>query len=696
MAEFLLELFSEEIPAGMQARAAADLERLVTAGLKDAGLEWTATEAHSTPRRLVLWVDGLPLAQPDVKEERKGPKVDAPEKAIAGFLRATGLTLEQCEQRETPKGTVWFALIERLGRPTGEVLVEIIDKAVRELPWPKSMRWSEGGFRWVRPLHHILVLFDGVPLVGEFEPHPKSRFVFSALVRGHRFLAPDAVPVATYGDYKQALADGFVVLDREERKALIVDQATKLAKAEKLRLRDDPGLVDEVAGLVEWPVAHLGRIDDEFMDVPPEVLITSMRSHQRYFALEAKDGSLAPRFVVVANRPTKDGGAAVIDGNERVLRARLSDAKFFWDQDRKVKLEDRVPALKQIIFHAKLGTVEDRVLRLQTLAADLAEIIPGAEPDRARSAALLAKADLTSGMVGEFPELQGVMGRYYARAEGETEEVAEAIAEHYSPLGPNDACPTAPTSVAVALADKIDTLVGFFAIDEKPTGSRDPYALRRAALGVIRLIVENGLRLGMTETVGGAWRLYKAQGVSVRPLEETAADLLAFFADRLKVTLREKGVRHDLVDAVFALGGEDDLVRLLARVEALGAFLDSDDGANLLVAYRRAANIVRIESKKDKRAYDNTVDKKLLTEDGETALVEALDRVTKAVDPLLSAEDFVAAMEALAALRGPVDRFFDSVTVNAEDAALRVNRLCLLTQITATMNRIAVFSKIEG
>ena len=696
MAEFLLELFSEEIPAGMQARAAADLERLVTAGLKEAGLEWSATDAHATPRRLVVWVDGLPLAQPDVKEERKGPKVDAPEKAIAGFLRSNGLTLEQCEQRETPKGTVWFALIERLGRPTGEVLVEIIDKALRELPWPKSMRWSEGGFRWVRPLHHILALFDGMPLVGEFEPHPKSRFVFSALVRGHRFLAPDAVPVATYGDYKQALADGFVVLDREERKALILDQATKLAKAEKLQLRDDPGLVDEVAGLVEWPVAHLGRIDDEFMDVPPEVLITSMRSHQRYFALETKDGALAPYFVVVANRPTKDGGAAVIDGNERVLRARLSDAKFFWDQDLKVKLEDRVPALKQIIFHAKLGTVEDRVLRLQTLAADLAEIIPGAEPDRARSAALLAKADLTSGMVVEFPELQGVMGRYYARAEGETEEVAEAIAQHYSPLGPNDACPTAPTSVAVALADKIDTMVGFFAIDEKPTGSRDPYALRRAALGVIRLIVENGLRLGVTETIGGAWRLYDTQGVPVRPLEETSADLLAFFADRLKVTLREKGVRHDLVDAVFALGGEDDLVRLLARVEALGAFLDSDDGANLLVAYRRAANIVRIESKKDKRAYDDAVDGSLLKEDGETALVEALDRVTQAVDPLLAAEHFVAAMEALAALRGPVDRFFDTVTVNADDAALRGNRLCLLTQITATMNRIAVFSKIEG
>ena len=696
MAEFLLELFSEEIPAGMQARAAADLERLVTAGLKEAGLAWTATEAHVTPRRLVLWVDGLPLAQPDVKEERKGPKVDAPEKAIAGFLRSTGLTLEQCEQRETPKGAVWFALIERLGRPTGEVLVEVIDKAMRDLSWPKSMRWSDGGFRWVRPLHHILALFDGAPLVGEFEPDPRSRFVFSALVCGHRFLAPDAVPVSTYAEYKQALADGFVVLDREERKALILEQATALAEAEGLTLRDDPGLVDEVAGLVEWPVSHLGRIDDDFMDVPPEVLITSMRSHQRYFALETKDGALAPRFVVVANRPTSDGGAAVIDGNERVLRARLSDAKFFWDQDRKVKLVDRVPALKQIIFHAKLGTVEDKILRLQTLAADLADAIPGAEPDRARSAALLAKADLTSGMVGEFPELQGLMGRYYARAEGETEEVAEAIAQHYSPLGPKDACPTEPTSVAVAMADKIDTMVGFFAIDEKPTGSRDPYALRRAGLGVIRLIVENGLRIGLTDMFAGAWRLYDSQGVSMRSAEETNADLLAFIADRLKVTLRQKGIRHDLVDAVFALGGEDDLVRLMARVEALGAFLESDDGANLLVAYRRAANIVRIESKKDKRAYDDPVDRKLLKEKDETALADALDGVTEAVEPLLAKEDFVAAMGALAKLRGPVDRFFDKVTVNADDAALRGNRLCLLTGITATMNRIAVFSKIEG
>jgi glycyl-tRNA synthetase beta chain len=400
--------------------------------------------------------------------------------------------------------------------------------------------------------------------------------------------------------------------------------------------------------------------------------------------------------VLVANRPTSDGGAAVIDGNERVLRARLSDAKFFWDQDRKIKLEDRVPALKQIIFHAKLGTLEDRVIRLQTLAADLADIIPGAEPDRARSAALLAKADLTSGMVGEFPELQGVMGRYYAKAEGETDEVAEAIAQHYSPLGPNDACPTEPTAVAVALADKLDTLVGFFAIDEKPTGSRDPYALRRAALGIIRLIVENGLRLEMTAVTGKAWQLYRNQKVSVGAQEQTGADLLAFFADRLKVALREKGVRHDLVDAVFALGGEDDLVRLLARVEALGALLDSDDGANLLVAYRRAANIVRIESKKDKQGYDGKVDRKLLTEADETALADALDAATKAVEPLLKAENFGGAMGTLAALRGPVDRFFDNVTVNADDARMRGNRLRLLTRITATMNRIADFSKIEG
>lgn len=696
MAEFLLELFSEEIPAGMQVRAAAELERLITAGLKDAGLAWTATEAHVTPRRLTLWIDGLPLSQPDLKEERKGPRVDAPEKAIAGFLRSTGLTLEQCERRETPKGAVWFALVERLGRPTGEVLVEVIGRALKDLPWPKSMRWAEGGFRWVRPLHHILAVFDGAPLVGEVEPEPHSRFVFSALVRGHRFLAPDAVPVSSYAEYRQALRDGFVILDREERKALILEQAIKLAKAEGLRLRADPALVDEVAGLVEWPVAHLGLIDDAFMDVPPEVLISSMRSHQRYFALETRDGSLAPRFVTVANQPTKDGGAAVIDGNERVLRARLSDAKFFWDQDRKVKLEERVPALKEIIFHAKLGTMEDKVIRLQTLAAELADVIPGGDPDRARSAALLAKADLTSGMVGEFPELQGVMGRYYAQAEGETDEVAEAIAQHYSPLGPNDACPSQPTAVALALADKIDTLVGFFAIDEKPTGSRDPYALRRAALGVIRLIVENKLRVAMAAVARNAWRLYGTQKTPMNPAEDTADDLLAFFADRLKVALREKGVRHDLVDAVFALGGEDDLVRLLARVEALAGFLDSEDGANLLVAYRRAGNIVRIESKKDKSLHDGPVDRKLLREPDEKALVKALDRVTKEIEPLITAEDFVGAMEALAALRAPVDRFFDTVTVNADDRALRGNRLRLLSQITRTMNQIADFSKIEG
>ncbi len=696
MAELLLELFCEEIPAGMQARGAADLERLVTAGLKEAGLAWTASEAHATPRRLTLWVDGLPEKQPDVKEERKGPKVDAPQKAIDGFLRATGLALEHCERRETPKGAVWFAVIERKGRPTGVVLAEVIGRAVTGLGWPKSMRWSEGGFRWVRPLHHIMALFDGQPLAGQIEPDPQTRYVFTALTQGHRFLAPDAFEVGGFADYKARLRDACVMLDREERKAVIQEQASRLAEAEGLRLKDDPGLVDEVAGLVEWPVVHIGRIDGAFMTVPPEVLTTAMRSHQRYFALETADGTLAPRFVIVANTTTRDDGAAVVAGNERVLRARLADARFFWDQDRRVKLEDRVPALRNIIFHARLGSMEDKVFRMKSLIDDLLRSLPNLDVNSARSAALLAKADLTTGMVGEFPELQGVMGRYYALAEGETAEVAEAIAQHYSPLGPNDSCPSEPTAVAVALADKIDTLVGFFAIDEKPTGSRDPYALRRAVLGVIRLVVENRTRMPLSEIIQNSWQLYKNQGKQLSDLEKTNADLLSFFADRLKVALREKGVRHDLIDAVFSLGGEDDLVRLLARVEALRALLDSDDGANLLVAYRRAANIVRIESKKDKRSYDDAVDRKLLRETDEKTLASALAGATERVDPLLADEDFSGAMAALAGLRSPIDDFFDHVTVNVDDPALRANRLALLSEITATMNRIADFSRIEG
>lgn len=690
MAEFLLELFSEEIPARMQARAAEDLKRLFGAALDGAGLTADRLESFVTPRRLTLVADGLPLAQPDVTEERKGPKVDAPQQAIDGFLKATGLTLDQCEQRETPKGPVWYAVMEKPGRPTADVLAEIVGKVLTDLPWPKSMKWAEGGFRWVRPLHHVLAVFEGKALPGGVTPEPRTRFDFTAATRGHRFLAPDPIEVTSFAGYREKLRDAYVILDREERKALILDQATNLAAAEKLALKDDPGLLEEVAGLVEYPIVLIGRIDDDFMELPAEVLTTSMRSHQKYFACQHSDGRLAPRFVVVANMVTEDVGVTVVAGNEKVLRARLSDARFFWDQDRKTPLGDRVKALAAVTFHEKLGSMEEKAARIEALAGDLAAAIPGCDADQARRAARLAKADLTTGMVGEFPELQGLMGGYYATGQGEPPEVAEAVAQHYSPLGPNDSCPTAPAAIAVALADKIDTLAGFFAIDEKPTGSRDPYALRRAALGIIRLIVENGVRLSLGEVLKRALQPYPGSDAAV------ADDLLAFFADRLKVALRDRGVRHDLIDAVFALGGEDDLVRLLARVEALGAFLGADDGANLLVAYRRAANIFRIESKKDGRQDYGAVDPALLREAEEKSLHTALVQAHAALEPLLAAEDFVGAMAALAALRAPVDSFFDKVTVNADDAALRVNRLALLADITGTMNRVADFSRVEG
>ncbi|HYE48169.1 MAG TPA: glycine--tRNA ligase subunit beta [Azospirillaceae bacterium] len=768
MADLLIEIFSEDIPARMQARAADDLKRLVTERLAAAGLAFEGAEAHSTPRRIALSVTGLPVRQADVREERKGPRVGSPDQAVQGFLRGAGLeSLDQCEQRDTGKGVFWFAVVEKPGGATADALPALLEGAIRDLPWPKSMRWGKGQFRWVRPLHSIIALFDGqvvpgsltiateetapeqaegnVCLAGEFSA---TTVRFGDTTRGHRFLAPDAFAVTGFADYAAKLRDAKVVLDRDERKRLILEQATALAEGEGLRLRDDPGLLDEVCGLVEWPVALIGTIDEKFMDVPAEVLTTSMKTHQRYFALETKDGALANRFVVIANRPTEDGGKAVVAGNERVLRARLSDAKFFWDLDRKTPLEQNAAKLSDITFHAKLGTVADKVARVEALAAEIANAIPGADEAKVRRAARLAKADLVTGVVGEFPEVQGIVGRYIARAQGEDAAVAEAIADHYRPLGPSDRCPREPVPVAVALADKIDTLVAFFGIDEKPTGSRDPFALRRAALGVIRLIVENGLRVRLNPLLRLAGRLRLEQtynsdcllaqeeadkikaalladysqedsakinfviGASVPrervavyterllsgiiATQSVAADLLDFFADRLKVALREKGVRHDLIDAVFALGGEDDLVRLLARVDALAGFLGTDDGANLLVAYRRAANILRIEEKKDGRAYGEAPDAALLRQGEETSLAAALAAARSAAEPLLAKEDFAGAMAQLAALRGPVDAFFDKVTVNAPEPELRANRLRLLSAIRSVLNTVADFSRIEG
>jgi len=697
MAELLLELLSEEIPARMQLRGAEELRRLVTEKLEAARLEFSGADAHVTPRRLALVVAGLPARQPDLLEERKGPRVGAPETALRGFLKSAGLaTTDQCERRTVGNAEFYFAVRAVAGRKTAEVLPELVVAAVRGLSWPKSQRWGSTSFRYVRPLHGVLAIFEGKVLRGALDLGGNS-LAFGNRTRGHRFLSPKPFAVESFADYKEKLRAAFVILDREERKRLISTRAVELAAGEGLALRDDAALLEEVAGLVEWPVPLIGSIDGSFMALPREVLVTTMRTNQRYFSLETQDGRLAPRFIVVANMAAMDGGAAIVAGNERVLRARLADAKFFWDQDRKTRLEERVPRLHELIFHAKLGTVGDKVARLQVLAAELAARVPGAKVDHVRSAALLAKADLVSGMVGEFPELQGTMGRYYALHEGEAPVVADAIAEHYAPLGPNDRCPTAPVSVAVALADKIDTLVGFFAIGEKPSGSKDPYALRRAALGVIRLIVENGLRLRLAKAFALAHRLYAEQRSGAENAAKfDAGELLAFFADRLKVHLREKGVRHDLVSAVFALGGEDDLLRLLARVDALAKFLASEDGANLLTAYKRASNIVRIEEKRDRVTYDGGVDTALLREGEERALLEGLASAGNAIRSSIGREDFAGAMAALARLRPPVDAFFDKVTVNCDDSKLRANRLKLLARIRTALGDVADFSKIEG
>ncbi len=707
MPDLLLELFSEEIPARMQKRAADDLRRFVCDGLKKAGLDFSTADAYATPRRLALNVSGLPEKQPDVKDERKGPQVGAPEQALNGFLGSLGgLGLEDCEQREVKGKTFYFAVIDKPGRATAQVLQDVVGEALTAMAgsWPKSMRWGSHAVRWARPLHSILCLLDGEVVPVELGPVRADD-----QVRGHRFLAPDAVSVRDFADYKAKLLDNKVMLDAAERREKIRLDAAALAEAEGLSVREDPGLLDEVAGLVEWPVTLIGAIDEDFMAVPPEVLIAAMRGHQKYFSTVDGDGKLAARFIVVSNMESGDGGKAIVAGNERVLRARLSDTKFFWDQDRRQGLESRLPKLAGVVFHARLGSVLEKVERLRALAGALSSHIPGGDETAAERAAKLCKADLVTGMVGELPELQGLMGRYYALETGEDPAVADAIADHYSPAGPGDRCPSKPASIAVALADKIDTLVGFFAIDEKPTGSKDPFALRRAALGVIRLIMENNLRLSLGKVFAEAAAEYMGQdnadvqaGMAAQGDVATGLDawhmpeLLAFFADRLKVHLKEQGVRHDLIDAVFALG-EDDLVRVLARVEALGGFLAGDDGANLLVAYKRAANILRIEEKKDGCSYDREPDEDHTPEqDEEATLLAALKDVAAAVDGHLAGEDFIAAMSEMAKLRQPLDAFFDRVTVNSDKAETRAYRLCLLAKIRSVMGAVADFSKVEG
>jgi glycyl-tRNA synthetase beta chain len=722
--DLLLELFSEEIPARMQAKAADDLRRMVTDKLVAEGLVYDGAKAFATPRRLTLTVHGIPARQSDLKEERKGPRVGGPEAAIAGFLKATGLSsLDEAKiQRDPKKGDFYIALIEKPGRATLDVLADMLPVIIRTFPWPKSMRWGErsarpGALSWVRPLHSIVATFGM-----ETEEPEVVKFAIDGIeagqtTYGHRFMAPAAISVRRFEDYEAKLAAAKVVLDPARRKDVILADAKQLAFAQGFELVEDQVLLDEVAGLVEWPVVLMGSFDKEFLSIPGEVIRATIRNNQKCFVVsDPKTGKLTNKFLLTANIEASDGGKAIIAGNERVIRARLSDAKFFYETDLKTKLEDRLPKFDGIVFHEKLGTQGERIARIERLAAEIAPLV-GADVEKTKRAAKLAKADLLTEVVGEFPELQGLMGKYYALAQGEDASVAAASEEHYKPQGPNDRVPTDPISVAVALADKINTLVGFWAIDEKPTGSKDPFALRRAALGVIRLILENRhqVRLArlLTETFDRFYHSAKSAPVQEKGLhfpaptivtyeringvqiDKRAIDLLAFFADRLKGQLREQGARHDLVDAVFALEGQDDLLMVVRRIEALGKFLDTDDGKNLLAGTKRAANILRIEEKKDGRAYDGAPDAALYSLDEEKALAKSIDQVKVEASAAVAQEDFAGAMSAMAKLRPAVDAFFDKVKVNDDDAKVRENRLELLNEIRAATRAVADFSKIQ-
>ncbi|MBP30144.1 glycine--tRNA ligase subunit beta [Methylobacterium sp.] len=699
MPDLLLELRSEEIPARMQRRAAEDLKKLVTDALVARGFLYEGAKAFSTPRRLALHIAGLPARGEAVREERRGPRVGAPEAAVQGFLKGAGLTsLDQATTVTDPKkGEFYLAVIERPGRETLDVLAELLPEIVKNFPWPKSMRWGAasaepGSLRWVRPLQSIVATFGPETESPEVVPFAVGGIAAGTVTYGHRFLAPEAIEVRRFDDYIQALERAKVILDADRRKDVILHDARDLAFARGLDLVEDEGLLEEVSGLVEWPVVLMGSFDEAFLDIPAEAIRATIRANQKCFVLR-KGGSedLAPAFILVSNLVASDGGRAITAGNERVVRARLSDAKFFWETDKAIRLEDRLPKLDSIVFHEKLGTQGERIARIAALAKDLATLV-GADPALAERAARLAKTDLVTEMVGEFPELQGLMGRKYAALQGEHDSVCAALEEHYKPLGPSDRVPSDPVSIAVALADKLDTLVGFWAIDEKPTGSKDPFALRRAALGVIRLILDRGLRLRLLEQVGAADR-----GLAGRAGAD-AGDLLGFFADRLKVYLRDQGARHDLIDAVFALPGQDDLLMVVRRVEALGQFLDTEDGKNLLAGYKRAANILRIEEKKDGRAYDAAPDAALAAagEPAERALAEALAKARETASAAVAREDFAGAMQALSTLRAPVDAFFQDVTVNAPDPKLRENRLALLNALRAATREVAEFAKIEG
>jgi glycyl-tRNA synthetase beta chain len=743
MPDLLLEFLSEEIPARMQARAAEDLKKIVTDRLVAAGLVYEGAKAFATPRRLTLSVHGVPVRQPDIKEEKKGPRVGAPEGAIVGFLKAAGLeSIDQAKVQPDKKGDFYVAAIEKPGRPALDVLAEMIPEVVRGFPWPKSMRWGSGRLTWVRPLHSILATFGPETEEPDVVAFSVDGIVASDQTRGHRFMAPAPFKVRRFDDYIAQLAAAKVVLDPARRAEMILTDAKHLAFAQGYELLEDDGLLAEVAGLVEWPVTLMGSFDAAFLSIPEEVIRATIRNNQKCFVLrDTATAKLTNKFILVANEEASDGGKAIVAGNERVIRARLSDAKFFYETDLKLRLEDRLPKFEQIVFHEKLGTQAERIARVVALAGQLAPLV-GADAAKAERAAQLCKADLLTDVVGEFPELQGLMGRYYAEAQNEDEAVAHAIEDHYRPKGPDDLVPADPVSIAVALADKLDTLVGFWAIDGKPTGSKDPYALRRSALGVIRIVIENELRLPLRMQL---WRHFGvirrdenlAEAIALlHPLNEQILtlsatdielavklevlvsekakqltgpvlvqahsylqqthDLLSFFADRLKVQLRENGAQHDLVDAVFALEGQDDLLLIVRRVAALGKFLDTDDGKNLLAGVKRASNILRIEEKKDNKSYAGVPDAKRLAAPEEKALAEAVSVAKKDASAAVAKEDFAAAMSAMAKLRPKVDAFFDKVTVNVDDKTLRENRLKLLNEIREATRAVADFSRIEG
>ncbi|UOA31347.1 Glycine--tRNA ligase beta subunit [Sulfitobacter sp. DSM 110093] len=695
MPDLLIELFSEEIPARMQKRAGEDLQKLVTNGLVEAGLTYGSAAVFTTPRRLTLALGDMLAASPRQVEERKGPKADAPEKAIEGFLRGAGLTRDQLEERDTPKGKVFFAKIEKPGRPAAEIVAEVLEQTIRNFPWPKSMRWGTGSLKWVRPLHSILCVISD-EAGAEVVPLTIDGIAAGNTTRGHRFLAPDEIEVSGFEDYQTKLARAHVVLDPAARADTIWHDATNMAFAAGLEVVEDAGLLAEVAGLVEYPVVLMGRIGKDFLGLPPEVLQTSMKEHQKFFSVRNSKSGQIERFVTVANRTTADDGATILAGNEKVLGARLSDAKFFWDNDLRTVtsgagMETWVKALENVTFHNKLGTQAELIDRMATLSRELAPLV-GADADEAEQAARVAKADLSSEMVYEFPELQGLMGSYYARKAGLSDAVADAAKNHYAPLGPSDDVPTEPVSIAVALAEKIDKLTGFWAIDEKPTGSKDPFALRRAALGVIRILVENDVSLPLDNVLEQSAEIVGERDAG----KADTGDILGFIHDRLKVYLRDQGIRHDIIDACIAMDGSDDLTLLVKRARALSETLKTDDGENLIQGFKRANNILSQAEEADGVEYSFGADPKFAETEAEKNLFAALDKAEAKITPAMAAQDFSTAMAAMAELRGPIDAFFEAVQVNADNPTVRRNRLNLLSRIRTICSAVADLTKLDG